>query len=362
MKHNGQISTMRFHAQRGLTLVELMVALVLGLIVVGGSLAIFLSQRVTSNLSAQMSDVQSEGRIAMDAMARDLRAAGDFGCWPVTNPIDERLNNKSALDVDLGGVLGFDAQADLPDDASLHYGLGAVKIAMPADLTDLAKTSSIASFVGISGSLSVLNTAMTSQSADLVVKKPLDLFKANDIAVVTDCINWAKFQVTAATVVDASSTTQTLKHEGGEKATTFGKGNVDGNLGELFGVGATVGRLDTIWWFMGKVNGQAGLYRLSARDNVPVLVSSRVAAISVTYDVSNDINGTITDSGKSASEVAASTNKWTSVRSATISMLMRSEKVGNAGQQTVTTFNGQDVTNDSHVYLPLQMTIALRNQ
>ncbi|MDO6385026.1 PilW family protein [Uliginosibacterium sp. 31-12] len=347
--------------QRGLTLVELMIALVLGLIVVGGSLAVFLSQRVSSTLSAQMADVQSEGRIALDAMARDLRAAGDFGCWPVTNPIDERLNNKTALDADQGGILGFDKLADVPADASGHYGLAKVKDSMPNDLTDLAKNSSVVAFVGISGSLSVLSTAMGSQAADLVIKKPLELFKSNDLAVVTDCINWAKFEVTSVTVPDASGTTQTLKHEAGETS-SFGKGNLDGNIGELFGVGASVGRLDSVWWFMGKVNGQSGLFRLSARDNVPVLVSSRVAAISVNYDLSNSANGSVTDAGKTAAQVEASANKWTSVRSATISMLMRSEKVGNAGQQTATSFNGQSVSSDSHVYLPLQMTIALRNQ
>ncbi len=361
MRTSKQDFSRRARLQAGMTLVELMIALVIGMIVIGGSMAVFLSQRVSSNLSSQMADVQSEGRIALDAMARDLRAAGDFGCWPVTNPIDERLNNKTALDADLGGLLGFDSQSDLPADASVYYGLAKVKNSMPDSLSDLAKSSSVVSFVGIAGSLSVLNSAMGSQSADLVVKKPLELFKANDLAVVTDCINWAKFEVTSVTVPDASGTTQTLKHEAGERA-TFGKGNLDGNIGETFSVGASVGRLDTTWWFMGSANGQAGLYRLSARDNVPVLVSSRVAALSVSYDLSNDANGTVTDAGKTATQVGASANQWTSVRSATISMLVRSEKVGNAGQQTVSAFNGQSVPNDSHVYLPLQMTVALRNQ
>lgn len=348
--------------QQGFTLVELMIALVLGLIVVGGSLAVFVSQRVTSNLSGQMSDVQSEGRIALDALARDLRAAGDFGCWPVTNPIDERLNNKTALDADKGGILGFNNQSALPALATAAYGLAKVKESLQAVTpASFANESSIVAMTGVSGSLSALNTAMATQAANLVVKKPVEPFKANDIAVVTDCINWAKFQVSTATEPSAADTTQTLSHAAGATGDgSFGGGNLDGNLGEVFGVGATVARLDTVWWFIGKVGDQTGLFRLSARDNVPVLVSARVLALSVKYDLSNNTAGTITSSGLTASQVG-DTN-WTSVRSATVSMLMRSEKVGNAGQQTVSSFSGRSVPNDGRVYMPLQMTVALRNQ
>lgn len=343
----------------GFTLVELMIALVLGLIVVGGALAVFVSQRVTANLSSQQTDVLAEGRLALDALARDLRAAGDFGCWPVTNPIDERLNSKSALDADAGGLIGFDDVGSVPADSSSAYGLAKLKTALlAATPAGFASESSILGVTGIFGSLSSLTTAMAAQSSDLVVKKPVETFKANDVAVITDCINWAKFQVTE---VVPGTETQTLKHAAGENA-SYAKGNLSAELGEIFGVGATVGRLDSVWWFVGQVDGRAGLYRLSARDNIPVLVSSRVHAIDIVYDQGQDATGKITDAGRTAAQVAASTEKWTSVRSATISMLLRSDKVGNAGQQTLSSFAGRTITNDGHVYLPLQMTVALRNQ
>ncbi|MEC5384333.1 prepilin-type N-terminal cleavage/methylation domain-containing protein [Uliginosibacterium sp. H3] len=358
MRH-ALLDTRRFAS--GFSLVELMIAMVLGLIVVGGALAVFVGQRVTNNLSVQMVDVQSEGRIAMDALARDLRAAGDFGCWPVSNPIDKRLNNEQALSADDGGIVGFDSQSGLPADSGSRYGLAKLKTSLPdANPASLANQSSILAVVGVSGTLTSLKDAMSSQAAALVVNRPLESFKADDIAVITDCINWAKFQVT--TVTDGSSS-QTLAHSAGAQGdASYGKGNKDGSIGELFSAGASVGRLDTTWWFMGKVGGKSGLYRMSARDNTPVLVSDKVVGLAVRYDQATGSTGAITQRDQSASSVTASATKWTSVRSATVQMLLRSEKVGNAGQQTVSSFNGVSIDADSHVYLPLQMTVALRNQ
>jgi type IV pilus assembly protein PilW len=334
----------------GFTLVELMIALVLGLIVVGGSLALFVSQRVSSNFSGQMGEVQSEGRIALDAIARDLRAAGDFGCWPVQNPIEERLHDSTVYRVADGGLVAFDMTASTTAVAGIHHGSGAVIAASPK------AGSTVFGVKGVSGVLSHLTAAMESQSSDLVMTSPPTPFADNDLAVITDCINWAKFHVSAA-VRDANAGTTTLKHEAAPAALSdvYGGGNKSGAIGEVFKVGAMVGRLDTVWWYV-KAD---GLYRYSAATGAHARVSSLVHSLQVRFDIDADGNGAV----DATDQAPAGGTAWSKVRVAHVKILMRSAKSGGSERTSpVTDFEGQSVPADGHIYFPLEMTIALRNQ
>ena len=58
---------------RGFTLIELMVALVIGLIVTGAALALFLTNRQTYLASENISRVQEHARTAFELMSRNLR-------------------------------------------------------------------------------------------------------------------------------------------------------------------------------------------------------------------------------------------------------------------------------------------------
>ncbi|ADC70727.1 type IV pilus assembly protein PilW [Thioalkalivibrio sp. K90mix] len=65
---------------RGFTLVELMVAMVLGLLIVGGVIALFVSTQQTSRTQEAMSRAQETGRFVIERIARDAREAGHQGC------------------------------------------------------------------------------------------------------------------------------------------------------------------------------------------------------------------------------------------------------------------------------------------
>ena len=64
---------------RGLSLVELMVALVLGLLITAGLLQLFTSSRVTFQTSDAMARVQESGRFAAELIKREFRQAGTHG-------------------------------------------------------------------------------------------------------------------------------------------------------------------------------------------------------------------------------------------------------------------------------------------
>ena len=65
---------------RGVSLIELMIALAIGTLLVLGLVEVFAASRVSYQLSEGMSRVQENGRFAVDYLQRDIRMAGHFGC------------------------------------------------------------------------------------------------------------------------------------------------------------------------------------------------------------------------------------------------------------------------------------------
>ena len=70
----------------GFTLVELMVAMVLGLLVSGSAVGIFISNRQANIATDSLSRIQENARMAFELMARDVREAGGNPCSRNTPP------------------------------------------------------------------------------------------------------------------------------------------------------------------------------------------------------------------------------------------------------------------------------------
>lgn len=64
----------------GVTLIELMVALVLGLIVAGAAMAVFITTRQTYVATESLGRLQESARVAFELMSRDLREATTIPC------------------------------------------------------------------------------------------------------------------------------------------------------------------------------------------------------------------------------------------------------------------------------------------
>ena len=65
---------------RGMTLVEIMVAMALGAVLLGGILQVFSSLNSTSRLSGSLSDMQESARTAINIITKDTRLVGYKGC------------------------------------------------------------------------------------------------------------------------------------------------------------------------------------------------------------------------------------------------------------------------------------------
>lgn len=84
----------RIRAQAGLSLVELMIALVIGTLLILGVVQVFAASRAAYQLSEGLARVQENGRFAMDFLQRDIRMAGHFGC---VNDQAHALNNPPGM-------------------------------------------------------------------------------------------------------------------------------------------------------------------------------------------------------------------------------------------------------------------------
>jgi type IV pilus assembly protein PilW len=79
--------------QNGLTLIEIMIALLLGVFLIGGVLGIFVNTRETYRMEEALSRVQENGRFAMEFIGRDLRMAGYSFCPKASSTLPDPLAN-----------------------------------------------------------------------------------------------------------------------------------------------------------------------------------------------------------------------------------------------------------------------------
>ncbi|SDT89652.1 type IV pilus assembly protein PilW [Pseudomonas pohangensis] len=74
------LKKLRFNKQRGLSLIELMVAILISAILLLGVVELFLNTFRTDRTHTELSRVQESGRIAMELISREVRRAGYQGC------------------------------------------------------------------------------------------------------------------------------------------------------------------------------------------------------------------------------------------------------------------------------------------
>jgi type IV pilus assembly protein PilW len=113
--------------QSGVTLIELMIAMVIGTFLVGGVLQVFSSARQTYRVHDATSRMQEGGRMALEVLARDIRMADFWGCASNSINMVNNLNTAGAAYVDFitGGVVGTEGASGAPDSLTLRGGFDA---------------------------------------------------------------------------------------------------------------------------------------------------------------------------------------------------------------------------------------------
>lgn len=234
---------------RGFTLIELMIALALGLLVVVAAGAIFLSNRQTYVATESLGRVQESARVAFELMARDIREAGG-------NPCNRHLEVANVL---------TNATTDwwkTWHDGVVGYSPGG-GVDMPANW--VANTDAI--------ELKSTNAGVTVVSHDpggavFVVDSGEHGIAGGGLALACDFGHAAVFQV------KTSADGKTISHDADQNCTTALGLPVDcsGSGTEYaFGRNAVVARVNAARWFVG-TNGRGGnsLFRSALRaDETP---------------------------------------------------------------------------------------------
>jgi type IV pilus assembly protein PilW len=81
--------------EAGFTLVELLVAMLLGLFLILGVGSLFLTGQRNFRTSNALADVADSTRVAFELMSRDIRGAADTGCDSTSGRLANVLNNQS---------------------------------------------------------------------------------------------------------------------------------------------------------------------------------------------------------------------------------------------------------------------------
>jgi type IV pilus assembly protein PilW len=357
------------HAQRGVTLVELLVSLVLGLLLTAGIIKVFAGNRVTYEFNQSLSRIQENARFALDHIAYSARMAGYRGCISDV-AIHNNLTTPNNFRDDIqNGIQGFDANgtSDGDDYAALAVypvpsgDLNAWTPVLPPDLDDkVIPGSDVLVVRSVSGEGLSLVSPFTNAS-QLFVPTPHD-YAIGEILVASDCQKASIFQVTN---LDAGGHNVVHSNAGG-----FIPGNSGPNWPpeQDYGLGAEVARLQALAFYVGRgENGSPALFQLrlqlqtatSAGFEAEELVEG-IDSMQVRYGRDTDNDGAI-NSWVSADAVA----DWEEVLSVELTLLARAiEEYGTEMDDVVynlggTTFNPVD---DRRLRQVFSTTIGVRNR
>lgn len=194
-----------FRSQFGFTLVEIMVAMVIGLVITAGAGYLFISNKQTYEMAEAVARIQEAGRFALNKIAEDLRMAGHLGC------ADPSQINVVANDPRLNVDDAFTAPVDFDPDTEL------LRIRY-------ASSSSVE-----------LASDMASRTADVVLTNDSGL-RAGSNAFIANCTRADVFAVSDDTI-DSGTGAQTLGH-----AISDDEGssvNTSNELSEAYEIGAS---------------------------------------------------------------------------------------------------------------------------
>lgn len=336
--------------QYGFTLIELMVAMTIGLLLLGGVITILSSSHQTYRVNDALSRLQENARYAFQLLSRDIRMAGYLGCVGDGVSIVNTLNNPSDFLWKLGQPIeGFEATSS----SAWTPALPSPSATIPSPLGG----RDIITIRGVDGTdVKVIQHPGGNPpgSADLKVTVGSGL-QNDDIVLVTDCLAAAVFQITN---INTSANQDNVVHNTGN-ATANTPGNFTKALGKEFTGGELI-KISTRSYFI-RMNSNPtpfpSLYRKVGASNAEELVEG-VEDMQIEYGEDLDGNSTA-DVYRTADAVT----NWAEVVSVRISLLMQSLENNVASDAQTYSFNGITTTpNDRRLRQVFTTVVTLRNR
>lgn len=306
--------------QRGLTLIELMISITIGLFMVGAIGYLYLTSRGAYRSNAALSRVQEDGRFGLDTLMHDARAVGDIGCNAAATvhgagvlalPGDA-VSGQRVFSGPATELYGVDASGYQFSGATSNFvaPTGAVPPAPPwiaGDVVQMVIPTSKP--VAITADVTATAAALADNTA---------LLRQGDVLLLANCVNAALATVTTTPVGTGPVTVQINANPLPPAA-----------VPQLtVATHASAQRVDAVTYYVGQFPGRPwpALYRYSATYNTAEEVVDHVENMSVLYGVG-------TAAPVPAATITAN-GQWDKVTSVRVSLQVLGDEYSTAASTT----------------------------
>lgn len=351
--------------QRGLSLVELMIALAMGAALIAGITQIFTSNNAAFRTQQAVSRMQENARFAFHFLSSELRQAGYSGCAG-------SAENTSTLDADPGDQYHY-----MFDFTKSVEGYDLAEEALPASAPVLdppprAGTDVVMLRRAGDDAVSAAEDQPSNNAANFKVSDYHE-FEPGDILTISDCQSSFTFQVT-----NANQTNKTIVNNTGGSQTPGNRTKVfQTDLGPDFSVSRA---LATFFYIADNPEGEPSLYRKINDDPSEELVTD-VEDMQLEYGLDTDMvfsdptdpscpiekpggegDGQV-DEFRKAVDIGDNNCEWAQVVGLRLSLLVRSrsDRVMPEGQ-TYQFAGAEQTSNDGRLRHVVTSSITLRNK
>lgn len=315
--------------QAGLSLIELMIAIALGLVLMTGVMQVFLSSRVTFATQQAMSRIQETGRLAVEFISRDVRMAGYMGC----------ASRSGAFGDTAGDVLNFHRDFEIGLQGFSSVPSGVTLSPVPMANTDILVVRTADALPLLASGPNEANSVSVKVTASAITDDCSNGICEDQVVAVSDCVDTRVF--VANNLAAANDTTLRV---GGAVLPA-----------DNFTVGAELIPVKTYTYFVAPSTVNAN--RPSLWQNVNGVATSQellegVERLSITFGRNGSTNYV----------AAPSVTDWSAVNSVRIEILVASvdDRVLNDSQ--VYTFAGEEITaTDFRLRQVFTNTIGMRS-
>lgn len=286
----------RANRQQGFGLVELMVSMVLGLILIGGVLSIFLSNQQAFRTNEGLARVQENARISFELMAREIREAGGNPCGArVVGNVVNDAGTTWNLNWAGGTLIGTDGVDDLD------------MVPTGTSATDRVTATDAIQVMGASVGPSVRISSHTPASALITVAASTHNIGTTAFVLVCDGKSAAITQVTSVNGADvyyeAGGTTlpgncnQGLGYPSSNDCT-----NATGNTKQYEAGGFVADLVSGVWYVGTNDRGGTSLFRRSAAGSDEI--AEGVSDMQIDYLLRDEASGNLDSDWADASTIA----------------------------------------------------------
>lgn len=328
-------------SQKGLSLVELMVAMLIGLFLISGVVKIFVDSKKTYSFQQSLARIQENGRMALEFLGRDIRMAGYAGCASGDySSVTNTLNNSNLINYEFSrGVRGYDVGSSVPSD------LSALNPAPLINTDVLVLKGPVGDGVKIvqnNNSAQLFAESVSVESA--ACANGTDRISGicdGDILMVADCSKARIFQAGNIQVASGSlNITHPASGTPGNNISSWGGANSPS--AENFGTDSEIIKMNTVYYYISNgASGQPSLWQAIVPGAAQEVLEG-VENLQLLYgrDTGTDF---VPDQYDTATSVT-SASAWDKVGAVRVQLLMRSNDDNVTDTAQPYSFNGANVT------------------